>query len=92
MATPLYIQIGLHYYCSSAEFERIDAPAVQSALAAFVSHGLLRKLDKPTEHGATYEGTRGLEVWCRDLCSVNWPTQEWVTPSQHAALQEAGRS
>jgi len=83
MATPLFIEIWLHYYCFSAEFERINAPAVQSALAAFVSHGMLRKLDKPTEYGATYEGTEGLEVWVRALCCVNWPTREWVMAQTH---------
>jgi hypothetical protein len=89
MATPLYIEIGLHYYYSSAEFERINAPAVQTALVAFVQHGMLRKLGTPTEHGATYEATDGLKVWCQALCRVNWPTQEWVMAPPSRASQGA---
>ncbi len=80
MASPLYLEIGLHYYCCADEFDphRMNAPAVQDALAAFVSHGMLKKLGEPTTHGATYESTEGLEVWCRALCEVNWPTRQWV--------------
>lgn len=83
MATPLFIAIGLHYQTRAGEFEpeRINAPAVQDALAAFVEHGLLIKLDQPDSYGANYAPTDGLKVWCDALCSVDWPTREWVMPS-----------
>ena len=79
MSTPLIINIGLHYYTRAGEFEpeRFRAPAVQEALASFVSHGLLTKLDEPDTYGATYRPTDGLRVWCEALCSVSWPIQVW---------------
>lgn len=47
MTTPLYIEIALHYYCSSTDFPRLGAPAVDEAIANFVSAGLLRDTAKP---------------------------------------------
>lgn len=89
MATPLQIQIGLHYYSCAGEFEphRFHAPAVQEALKDFVAGGLLESLDAPDEYGATYKPTEGLRVWCRALCSVNWPVRVWQIqrPSPGAA-------
>jgi hypothetical protein len=85
MASPLQIQIGLHYYSCAGEFEphRFYAPAVQEALKDFVAGGLLEKLDEPTEHGATYKPTDGLRTWCRALCSVNWPVRVWQIDDPH---------
>ncbi|MGX9392518.1 hypothetical protein ACWX0K_20575 [Nitrobacteraceae bacterium UC4446_H13] len=87
MGSPLEIQIGLHYYCCADEFdpERIDAPAVQSALKWFVETGLLEKLDNPNPYGATYKSTHGLDVWCNALTNVPFPVRKWVIPSPGAA-------
>jgi hypothetical protein len=92
MATPLYIDIGLHYYTRAGEFDpqRMSAPAVKDALAAFVAHGMLERLDKPDEFGATYKPTDGLTVWCEALCKVNWPVRVWQI--EGPTNQDAGAS
>lgn len=83
MVPPLFIEIGLHYYSRAGNFDpnRIKSPAVQEALACFVKHGLLERLDQPDMYGATYKATAGLTVWCSALCSVSWPERIWVMPA-----------
>lgn len=84
MATPLFIEIGLHYHCRADEFDphRMNAPAVKDALAAFVSHGMLKKL-VPRRMGALYAGAKnstGVQWWSRNLGDLQ-PTHWMPLPS-----------
>lgn len=92
MASPLMIQIGLHYWVSPTPYAQYDqahasSPAVRDAMRSFVNGGLLRKLEKPNEYGGRYEATDALRVWVEGLTSVHWPVQVWVIPKppRHSA-------
>jgi hypothetical protein len=79
MTTPLYIEIGLHYYTRADEFEHLDAPACVEAIGEFVEAGLL----KPTPDGRRkYEPTDGMRAWARALCAVPFPHQQWIVPTE----------
>lgn len=83
--------IGLHYWTSLTEYgadnpNHANSSVVQDLLKDFVNGGLLRKLDKPNEHGSTYERTDALEVWVKALCNVPWPVQAWVIPERERGL------
>jgi hypothetical protein len=88
MASPLYIEIGLHYYARTTDFRNGDfsAPAVRDAVKSFVEYGMLKPADGT---GTKYEATEALNVWVRALCAVNWPVQRWVIEAHpRAALTQ----
>jgi hypothetical protein len=79
--SPLKIEILLHYYCLSGDYdiERLGAPAQSSAVAEFIELGLLRHSERP---GQKYEGVSGaLKPYVEALCAVPLPQQQWVIPS-----------
>lgn len=80
MASPLVIEIVLHYHCSTVDFRDIkSAPAVAEAIENFLSAGLL----KPDTDPATkrkYELTRGGMMYAGALMDVPFPEQLWVVP------------
>jgi hypothetical protein len=86
---PLYLMIALHYHCTAGEYPYVGAPAVESALAGLVEAGLLRKLDKPTPYGATFERTGGLAVYVKALCDVPFPVKVWQMPDR-SGVKTAG--
>lgn len=82
MATPLEIEIALHYYARTADYGRgcgdnnFDAPAVQEALGRYVDMGLLlRRADAKPE----YVRTDGLEAYVEHLTSQPFPRRVWRT-------------
>lgn len=75
MASPLEIEIALHYHCRSDEFPRLDAPACKTAVETMVDAGLLIETPQGTRK---YQGTEGLAMYVRELGNVNWPRRIWV--------------
>jgi hypothetical protein len=76
MVTPLYIEIALHYVCSTGEFSRKDAPACKEAIDSLREAGLLRWNDFDQQH----EATEGLRVWVNALTRVPLPVIQWAIP------------
>ena len=82
MATPLEIEIGLHYWCSADGdvFDEIrrDAPAVREALNDMEAAGLIQRTVIGSQKSALYERTDALGVWVKALSAIPWPVQQWV--------------
>lgn len=81
MATPIEIEIALHYYYHVGDFREGDfsAPAVRDTLFKFEQFGLLDRTEHP---GADrrYGRTEALEIYVNALCSVGYPVKTWVMP------------
>lgn len=79
MATPLQIEIGIHYCCSrESDYRNGDlvAPAVKQAIETFVFAGLLAN----GEGKQRYSATDGMRAWVDALTLVPFPKQQWVVP------------
>lgn len=78
ICTPLYIEIAVHYCCSAIDFPRLDAPAVQEAVADFLKAGLLEETHPDEVNRTAFAATEGLRLWVAALCAVPWPERKWV--------------
>jgi hypothetical protein len=86
-ACPGEIAIAIHYWTTPGEYSadntaHRESPFARDVHESFVKRGLLRKLDEPNAYGATYASTEALGVYIDALCSVPFPVQQWVIPSQ----------
>lgn len=84
MASPLQIQMLLHFWTRPTRYAEGDAdhrnsPAVQALFGQFVSSGLLERTVE-NEYGEVFKATDALGVYAEALCSVPWPVQVWVIP------------
>lgn len=78
VATPLLIEIAVHYACCGVEFERLHTPACSEAVFKFVRLGLIK--DRGIDAKPRFEATDGLRLWVDTLCTVPFPEHRWVIP------------
>ena len=75
---PLGINMMLHFYAIAEPFPRIDAPACQELLHAFLSE---RMIETDSTGGSGYRVTeRGL-AYVAALEAVQLPICKWVQPT-----------
>lgn len=89
MATPLVIEIGLHYHCRPDDFRGGDfsAPAVRAAIDAFVEAGMLALQPGVKD---SYYATGGLAAWVEALTSVPFPECHWIIPQMRSPQSLGG--
>lgn len=84
MASPLEIQMALHFWTSPTKYAEHEpdhrtSGAVKAILAWYVRDGLLEPT-APNDYGEIYKATEALGVWVEALCAVPFPVQKWVIP------------
>lgn len=84
MASPLEIQIALHFWTTPTKYaehepEHRGSGGVKNALARFERDGLLEPI-LPNGYGEVYNATAALGIWIDALCAVPFPVQIWVVP------------
>jgi hypothetical protein len=77
--TPLKVELLLWYYCSSEDFPRILAPAVQDAIDEFCEAGIFKRQDVITDlHKKIWCNQSALDVYVKAVLDVPAPKQVWV--------------
>ena len=91
MATPLAIEIALHYQCRTGDYRDGDfsAPAVRQVIDNMVERGLLVSTGD-AEHLTQYQPTEGLSTYVGALTDVPYPVQKWVVPADPSHEQFEG--
>ncbi len=83
ITTPNDIEIMLHYFCTTADLPRLDAPAVQGTCEWLYKLGLLEQTifetGSPNVKIKHYQGNHeALGVYIDALRKVPLPTKKWI--------------
>jgi hypothetical protein len=83
MATPLHVQIAMHYHCRTDQYEMVLTNETRRRYAEdLVDVGMLARIGESGSDAVVgYRSTDGLKVWIEAICSVPVPVQQWVIPS-----------
>jgi len=83
--TPLHIELMIHYYTSSAEFKRIEAPACSEYAKQLVGWGLLEDSENKVRISnssvvASYQSTPRGKAFVEMLCNTPLPQLSFIDP------------
>jgi hypothetical protein len=73
--SPFEIGILMHYYCCASESPDVlrNPPIINETMRWFVNEGLLIKMEKPSEYGASYAITDRGRCWVVYVCNLSLP-------------------
>lgn len=79
---PLQIEVLLHYYAHAGEHRLFseEPPISLSIRKWLIDNELLRKLDTPLEHGASYQLTRRGLALVEHIMNLPLPEKRWIMP------------
>lgn len=93
--TPSQIEILIHYHINNKDpHPRVDAPAVQEAVALFVREGVLKPVVRgvhPLPHPATlgpHQTTDRGHALVKMLCDTPFPVAQWIDPRTGKAVED----